>query len=544
MQRPMRRLLTLLAAIAVVVAAASGISGAASTRHHATGGGGGGGTLRYGLEAEADGLNPTANRWAVAAYAMGQAVFDPLFRRGDDDTFHPYLLESATPNSDFTAWDLKLRPDITFHDGTPLTSEAIKVNLEASLADPLISIAINDFFDPDNPVEIVDDLTARVHMSGPNAHLPQYLVAQIGYIASPTWLAAAKADPDLDQEPVGTGPFKFESRVQDSTTTFVRNDDYWQGRPKLDGIEFVIQTDPARRADQLLAGELDMLHTSDPSAIELLRGEPDIKRYEQDTGEEAFVMINTQNAPFDDIRVRRALAAATPKKQYLEIIGRNIVTPANDMFHPSLTFHNPNVKQLADNSKLAKKLAAEYCTEVPANCEGDKIKMSFKYTGPSAALELTADVLIDGWQNAFVVEREQVLQDDYILQVATGDYQTVVWRQFGADDPDGDFVWMDCRNAGQPGSLSINWPRYCNEEMQSLLEADREQNDVDQQAETWHKVTKLINEGYAYIFLNHTPWLIATAGNVKNAVVAKQPDGKGKTVLGNGSHSLWQISLT
>jgi len=535
-----RRMLTLLAAVAVVVATAGGASGGTS---QAGGGAKAGGTLRYGLEAETDGLNPTRNRWAVAAYAMGQAVFDPLFRVDKDGKFHPYLLESATPNADFTAWDLKLRSGISFHDGTPLTSEAIKANLEASLADSLISLAIGDFFDLDNPVEIVDELTARIHMSGPNTHLAQYLVAQPGYIASPTWLAAAEANPDLNQEPVGTGPFTFESRTQDSSTSFVRNDDYWGGKVKLDGIEFVIQTDPARRADQLLAGELDMMHTSDPAAIELLRGEADLQRFEQNTGEEAFIQINSQGAPFDDVRARKALAAATPRKQFLEIIGRGIVEPAESMFHPSLPFHNPKVKQLADKPKVAKKLAAEYCAEVPANCEGDKIKMSFKYTGPSAVLELTADVLIGGWEQAFVVEREQVLQDDYILAVALGNYQTVVWRQFGADDPDGDFTWMDCRNIGPPGSLSIAWPRYCNEEIQNLLLAQRESNDPAFQAQTWQEATALLNEAYVYIFLNHTPWLIAAQENVRNAVITKQADGKGKTVLGNGSHSLWQISL-
>jgi len=501
-----------------------------------------GGTLRYGVEAEADGLNPTANRWAAAGFLMATAVFDPLFRLGNDRKFHPYLAESATPNEDYTAWDIKLRPNIEFHDGTPLTAEAIKVNLEAELADPLISLAINDFFDPDNPVEIIDELTARIHMASPNAHIAQYFAAQIGYIASPTWLAAAEQDPDLNQEPVGTGPFVFESRVQDSTTTFVRNDDYWRGDVKPDAIEFVIQTDPARRADQLLAGELDMMHTSDPGTIKLLRGEG-VQRIEQDTAEEGFALINTQAAPFDDIRARKALALATPRKNYLRIIGQGVVTPANSMFHPSLPFSNPKVKQEADKPAAAKKLAKEYCADNPEQCEGDRIKMVFKYTGPSAILELTADVLIDGWKAAFVVEREQELQDDYILHVATGDYQVVAWRQFGAEDPDGDFTWLDCRNVGQPGSLSITFSRYCNEEIQSLLLEQRASADPGLQAETWQKVTALLNENYVYIFLNHTPWLVAANDNVRNPVVVKQADGKGKTVLGNGVHSLWQISL-
>ncbi|MBM3672230.1 MAG: ABC transporter substrate-binding protein [Actinobacteria bacterium] len=532
----LRRRLVLTMSLALVAASAVAIGAPP-----ASGGGSGDNILRYGVEAEADGLNPTANRFAAAGYMMANAVYDPLFRLGKDREFHPWLAESATPNEDFTTWDIKLRSDVTFHDGTPLTSEALVVNLQEQLADPLISLAINDFFDPDNPIEVVDELTARYNMAGPNAHIEQYFVSQIGYIASPTYIEAAKANPDLNQEPVGTGPFVFESRTQDSSTTFVRNDDYWAGDVKLDGIEFVIQTDPARRADQLLADELDMMHTSDFGTIDLLRGE-DVQTIEQGTAEEGFALINTQAPPFDDVRARKALALATPRKNYLQIIGKGVAEPADSMFHPSSPFSNPDVKQEADKPAAAKKLAAEYCADVPENCEGDKIKFTFKYTGPSEILELTADVLIDGWDAAFVVERAQELQDDYVLHVATGDYQVVAWRQFGADDPDGDFTWIDCRNAGEPGSLSITWSRFCNEEIQALGQEQRASAEQSVQVENWQTISEILNEEYVYIFLSHTIWQIAASNDVKNPVFTKLADG-GRSVLGNGVHSVWQISL-
>ena len=174
---------------------------------------------------------------------------------------------------------------------------------------------------------------------------------------------------------------------------------------------------------------------------------------------------------------------------------------------------------------------------------GDKIKFTFKYTGPSEVLELTADVLIDGWDAAFAVDRAQELQDDYVLHVATGDYQVVAWRQFGADDPDGELTWIDCRNAGQPGSLSITWSRYCNEEIQALGEEQRASDDQDLQIENWQKISELLNENYVYIFLSHTIWQVSASNNVKNPVFTKLPDGGGRSVLGNGVHSVWQISL-
>ena len=540
-----QRVLVLIAAVAVATASVvAGATAGASTGQRASTGGGGDGILRYGLEAETDGLNPTVNRFAIAAYSMGQAVFDPLFRVGNDGKFHPHLLESATPSSDYTYWDLKARENIEFHDGTPFNAEAMKANLDASLSDPLIGLAIRDFFPTDSdPFEVMDELTLRVHMDGPNPHLPQYLVAQIGYMASPTWMAAAKANPDLNQEPVGTGPFVFESRVQDSSTTFLRNDNYWRGKVKLEGIEFVIQTDPARRADQLLSGAIDVMHTSDPSTIKSLESE-DVQQFSQDHGEEGFLMINSQEPPFDDIRAREALTLATPPKDYMKILGQGVVDQAETMFHPSLPFNNPKVKQKTDKPAAAKKLAKEYCAEFPDNCEGDKIKFTYKYTGPSEVLELTADVMIDGWKTAFAVEREQLLQDDYILGVATGNYQVVIWRQFGADDPDGDFTWLDCRHVGDKGALSITWTRWCDDEIQALGLEQRATDSKKEQARIWKKITALLNKDFVYIFLIHDEWLVAANNRVKNVVVAKQADGKGKTVLGNGTHSMWQMSMS
>jgi peptide/nickel transport system substrate-binding protein len=537
----------------VAMAAVAALAVAACASGDDGGGGGGGaegptgepqvgGTLRYGVEAETSGLNPTTDRFAISAFMMGNAVFDRLAHVDENGEVQPWLAESWEPAPDYMSWTLTLRPDIQFHDGTPLNSEALQVNFDLAIADPLIGIAFRPVFRDDNPFEIIDDLTVRFHMREPNAHFADYLVAQTAFIASPTWLQAAAENPDLNQEPVGTGPFVFESRTQDQSTRFVRNDDWWGGEVYLDAVEFVVQTDPARRADQLIAGDLDMMHTSDPQTIELLRSEGDLQLFDEELGEEGFVMMNTQSAPFDDIRVRQALTYATPKEQYLDVITRGLVTPADSMFHPDLPEHNPDVTQEADNPERAAELAAEYCAEVPANCEGDKIKMSFKYTGPSVIQDLIADTLIGGWESAFVVERDQVLQDDYITQVALGDYQVVTWRQYGSADPDLDVLWHDCRSVGDPGALSLNWTRHCNEDTQALMLEQRASDDRDAQSATWQQIAQNINGDYLYIFLNHTLWMVAARDNVGDVMTAEFPDG-GTVAFRNGFHVATQIWL-
>jgi len=539
-------------AVGVMISAASCSSGGSGKSGNAAGETAGqgpkgppkrGGTLRYGLEAETDGLNPTTNRFAVSAYMMAAAVFDPLARFNKDGQVKPYLAESITPNAAFTSWDVKLRPNIKFHDGTPLTSEAIKAGVEAELADPLISIAAKPILAPSNQVEILDDLTARINLSGPITRFPLYLTSQLGMIASPAWLKAAKANPDLNQRPVGTGAFKFQSRTRDQSTRFVRNDQYWNGPVYLDAIEFVIQADPARRADQLLAGALDVMHTSDPQTIAQLRGQKGINHFENAKGEEGFVMINTQSPPFDDIRVRKALTLATPKKNYLEIIDQHIFEPADSMFSKDSKYYNDRVKQEADDPEGAKRLAAAYCTDKPTMCQGGKIKMQFKYTGPSASNQLVADTLTNGWKQVFEIKSDQVLQDDYIIQVAFGQYQVVTWRQFGADDPEGEFVWLDCRNVGKPGALGINWPRNCNPDTQAALEAQRKSTDDAEIVKEWKRIVQNIHDDYLYVFLDHTIWQIAAKADVGDVIEGKHPGGGRTRLGGGGTHTVSQMWL-
>ena len=80
-----------------------------------------GGTLTYGLASESDGWNPTEGRWATDGTQVGMAIFDPLAAYNADGDWAPYLADSFTPNADFTEWTIKLRPDVTFQNGTPFT---------------------------------------------------------------------------------------------------------------------------------------------------------------------------------------------------------------------------------------------------------------------------------------------------------------------------------------------------------------------------------------------------------------------------------------
>lgn len=506
-----------------------------------------GGTLRFGLEADVDGLNPTSSSLSAPGMVMASTVFDTLATVGADGEVVPFLAESWSSNDALTEWDITVRQGITFHDGTALNADALIANFEAQRNDELVGLAVRPFFPAEGAVEKIDEFTVRFKPLEPHASFPSYLTTQLGLVASPTWLAAAEADPTLNQRPVGTGPFLFESRSEDSVTRVVRNDDWWNGEVYLDAVEFYPISDPADRVDQLFAGVIDGLHTTDPAAILDLGADESIQQILNDEGEEGFLMMNSTGAPVDDIRVRQALAAATPREEYLTLIGLDLLRPADQRHTPESPYYNPAVVQVVDQPDRAVELAAEYCAERgdevnpdtgQPNCTDGRINIVYTYQGGAVVAERLAELLDRGWSVAFNTTFDPVNQQDLIARAAIGQYDVMAWRQFGAGNPALDNVWVFCRTID---FISINWPRYCDEERDALLLQGQATTDDAERIELYQQVEEMINAAYTYVFLNHTLWDTAFAPNVRGACNRVSPDGTPLACVGNGT--VWLSSI-
>lgn len=492
-----------------------------------------GGTLRYAIESDTDGLNPGSSAFDAAGFVMASAVFDTLAVFDENDQWQPYLAESFTPNEDFTVWSIKLREGITFHDGTPLNAEAIILGFKATLSDPLVGLAIAPFVKGGRQAEPVkiDEYTASLELNYAMANFPSYMAGQLGFVASPTWLQAAKQDPTLNQHPIGTGPFVFESRSEDSVTRMVRNEDYWNGEVYLDAIEFVPVSDSAVRTDLFLSGEVHGLHSTSHEHNDELRNTEGVQNILDDTGEETFLMMNTSQPPFDDIRARQALTYATPKQNYLDLITFGIAQSANQMFTPQSDFYNPDVVQETDVPEKAAPLVAEYCSDNPDSCTDGKINMEFQYPGPSVSQNRIADIYDQGWSPYFNVTFQELPQDQHIQEVAFGLWNATTWRQFGNVNPGDDWTWMLCDTIG---GISLNWPRYCDESRDQLLfKAQAEQNIQDRVPHMQEVVAKM-NEAYTYIFLVHTMWDNAFAAEVHGVCDTLTPEGDPRRCTDNG----------
>ena len=352
-----------------------------------------GGTLRFGMQTEAGSLNPTNTGLNRGPIMVATAIFDTLVVVDADGQWHNNMTESWTPSDDFSSWEVKVRDGIQFSDGLPFNADAVIKTIEAFLADPLTSLVFKPAFDPENPIEKVDDMTFRINAMGPNAAMPLYFAEQLGMIGSPAWLAAAAANPELDQTPVGVGPFVISERTQDASTVLVKNENWWRGADQitLDQIEFYPNDQPGNRAEQLIAGDVDLIHGTAGLMIRPLRSEGDaIQRVEDNSGEEFFFLMNAQRAPFDDIRVRQAATHLFPKADYQAFIDQGTTLMADSLFSVENRFHDPSIAQATDQPENATPLIDEYCAEVPDSCTDGKVNIEYQYDA-----NLSNDLIFD-----------------------------------------------------------------------------------------------------------------------------------------------------
>lgn len=500
-----------------------------------------GGSVIFGVEAETDGWDPTINRWAVSGHQIGQAIFDQLATFNEDGEAVPYLAESFESNDDFTVWTVHLRDGVMFHDDTPVDAAAVKENLERHMASPLTAPAVR----PIESVEVIDPLTAQVNLSSSWAAFPVVLASQIGYVVAPSEFAAGE---EGRRNPVGSGPFVFEEWITDNHLTVSKNENYWredaEGNqlPYLNEVEFRPIIESQQRVSSLRAGDISMFHTTDPDAVIAVRemadaGDAQIKE-DGALGEETFILLNTQSPPLDNPDVRRALALATDRETYAAVIDKGIRPVAQSPFiDGSPWFSQEAADEYPDFDPDA---AAALVEEIEA--EGDQIEITLGLTPSNANREAT-QFLGELWGAAGIdVNFQETEQAQFIGDALAGDYQANLWRQFGATDPDGEYVWWDIKNANPEAGLALNFSRIQDQALTDAMDEGRAGTTFDERKAAYDEAQMRINQDIPFLWLDHTLWAIAADTTVRNIGTATLPDGSPRFGFATGFAGA--ISLT
>jgi ABC-type transport system substrate-binding protein len=187
------------------------------------------------------------------ASASAQPALETLYRQKSDGSYVPWLATSYQVSSDKKSITFKLRQGVKFHDGTDFNAEAVKFNF-----DSLIEAKMQPFW---VSTEVIDAYTLKLNVTSFN-NMIIGTFADSSYIASPT--AFQKNGREWrDVNPVGTGPFAFDSYEANTKVTYNKFDQYWQaGKPYLDRIEIHFIMDPQTLLAAMQAGQLDMTNIS------------------------------------------------------------------------------------------------------------------------------------------------------------------------------------------------------------------------------------------------------------------------------------------
>lgn len=500
-----------------------------------------GGKLVYGVEADSSTPWTPANTiCAISCHMIMRSVYDALVLTADDGTVKPNLLESFESNEDATVWTLTPRAGITFHDGTPFDAEAIKVNLDAQRASFLRGKTLQDIQDT---AVSEDGASVVVTMDGSWRRFPAFLTGEIGYMASPTWLAAVEGDPTLAAKPVGTGPFVFESYEVGGSFIATKNADYWradEGLPYLDEIEFRVLSDSAARTNALQAGDIDIMHTSSGLQISELRENGSIELTETSAfAETAYVLMNHADpeSPINDIRIRQALAMAVDNEVYVERRTAGVQPVANGPFSPDQAGYLDETPYPAYDPEAAKALVEEY----KADNGVDSVDLAFTTTTDPANLE-TAELFKQFWDEAgFNIELAQIEQGSFIVTALTGDFDMFTWRNHGGVDPDRQRVWWHSETADDPPGLALNFGRIKDDLIDEQLDVIRTSADDAEVTAAAEAVNTQLSEQVYNLWLSWTVWGIAKAPEVNGLDTFVLPDGSSE-LYGNGIAGSHQVS--
>ena len=273
----------------------------------------------------ADQYRTDAKRNLTGQYPLNANIYDTLVTLSATYQVEPGLAtkwEFRAPNT----YRFSLRPNVKFHDGTPFTAKDVKATIDRMAGAGGGTVGVND-----KSAVIVDDLTIDITPKNTNLRALQQLV-------HPAW-GIHKADSDVINKPIGTGPYKFVSYAKADRIVVEANDDYWGGKPTLRKITFRFMPDPNTRVLALQAGEVQVTDVPRESAKTVATG--DLRLYTSKVGayEALYVNIRGADKSYDlgrDKAVREALAYAIDKKAMVDNVWQGNAEVLQTMIPPAI----------------------------------------------------------------------------------------------------------------------------------------------------------------------------------------------------------------
>ena len=469
-------------------------------------------TLRVGLAEDPDILDPTLARTFVGRVVFA-ALCDKLLEIDEKLAIVPQLATSYEWSADSKALTLKLRTDVTFHDGETMDAAAVKFNLERHKTMP--GSNRSGELRPVTSIDVIDAATVRLNLSAPFTPLLAALADRAGMMVSPK--AALAGGANFGTKPVCSGPFKFVERVAQDRMVFERYANYWnKSAIHFDKIIYTPIPDSTVRLANLRAGQLDFIERVASSDMEGIKKDKKLKTASITEIGYQGITINVgksdqaQKNPLGrDARVREAFELSLDRQGLVQVVMDNEGQVGNQWVAPSNSYYAKNMPIPKRNVERARALLKEAGVANP----------SFTLVTPttSDAQRLALVVQAMSREAGFDVKIQSTEFATSLNMADKGEFDAYVLAWSGRADPDGNlYSFHGCK---QP----LNYAGYCSIETDDLLNKSRSVRDPAERKKVFEQIAARVVKERPVIYLYHRNWLWAYNGKLSG--VRNLPDG-------------------
>ncbi len=314
-------------------------------------------TARIALSGGLDRLDPSMSANGTDLVVMSQIYETLLEIDPATGELKPKLAESYSAKSP-TVWEIKLRKDVKFHDGTPLTAQDVKYTLERLLDKDLGSPHYSQLTSI-KEVRAVDDHTVEIETETPNPVLMRRMQPIGGsgrvFIVSKAYFESHTPE-ELTNQPMGTGPYKLESWQKGNSLTLARNEEYWGEKPAIEKGVFTFIPENSTRVNALLQGEVDVIQRLPISDVERVKQSDNTHVVSSPNGLVHTLLLDSSKPPFNDIEIRKAFAHALDTEDMVDGLlgeyGRVLGVPLG----PNVVQFDDTIEPYAYDPDLSEKL--------------------------------------------------------------------------------------------------------------------------------------------------------------------------------------------
>ena len=458
-----------------------------------------GGTLKISHSTRIATLNPLSLS-GPAEYPVIDMAYSGLTRIGPDSQPMPDLAKSWEGSPDATEFTFHLHEGVTFHDGTPATSSDVVATYEAILNPDIPSSALSVLNMIDS-VEAVDDLTVKFTLSSPFADFPTSTAHANARIISEEALSGDLTK--LDTVVNGTGPFKIESYDSARITRLVRNENYFsEGKPYLDAVEMHLFPDLAAETTNFLSGDIDVMLLVQQADYARISSTPGINALRVPSGRYVNVVMRFDQPPFDNLKVREALAYAIDRQLLVDLVLEGLGRPGHDnILSPEFKFRIDTPEKNYDPAK-AKALLTE--AGYPDGIRLDLVASNRPAIRAQVAIAIKQMALPAG----FDIKVETMPHDTYIANVwKKGNFYMAYWGMQPTEDATFNLLLTSNASYEDTGWKNTKFDELVNAGRSTTIEAER--------AAAYSQAQELMLKELPYIIPFYEDVLTASKDHVK-----------------------------